>query len=195
MAEIARDAGEAASALKATQRWWVVAIEGIAALVIGIVVLLFPTDANDVIRVLIAVGLLVISAGQIVEGFRFWSRSVSPWATLAGGVGFTAAGLALLSAYTPYIQAAGARQMLAVGLVAFGVIGLFSLIFTVRSTGFKIASVIIDLLAIALGVLLFMAEADRARNILLLGVAAVIGGVLLLLYGYYLWNKGRAAAA
>jgi membrane-bound ClpP family serine protease len=82
-----------------------------------------------------------------------------------------------------------------VGLVAFGVIGLFSLIFTLRSTGFKIASVIIDLLAIALGVLLFMAEADRARNILLLGVAAVIGGVLLLLYGYYLWNKGRAVAA
>ncbi len=195
MAEIARDAGEAASALKATQRWWVVVIEGIAALVIGIVVLLFPSDANDVIRVLIAVGLLVISAGQIVEGFRFWSRSVSPWATLAGGVGFTAAGLALLSAYSPYIQPAGARQMLAVGLVAFGVIGLFSLIFTVRSTGFKIASVIIDLLAIALGVLLFMAEADRARNILLLGVAAVIGGVLLLLYGYYLWNKGRAVAA
>lgn len=195
MAEIARDAGEAASALKATQRWWVVAIEGIAALVIGIVVLLRPADANDVIRVLIAVGLLIVSAGQIVEGFRFWSRSVSPWATLAGGVGFTAAGLALLSAYTPYIQPAGARQMLAVGLVAFGVIGLFSLIFTLRSTGFKIASVIIDLLAIALGVLLFMAEADRARNILLLGVAAVIGGVVLLLYGYFLWNKGRTAAA
>jgi uncharacterized membrane protein HdeD (DUF308 family) len=195
MAEIARDAGEAAAALKATQRWWVVVIEGIAALVIGIVVLLRPADANDVIRVLIAVGLLIVSAGQIVEGFRFWSRAVSPWATLAGSVGFTAAGLALLSAYSPYIQPAGARQMLAVGLVAFGVIGLFSLIFTLRSTGFKVASVIIDLLAIALGVLLYMAEVDSTQNILLLGVAAVVGGVLLLLYGYYLWNKGRAVAA
>ncbi len=195
MAEIARGVEETASTLKATQRWWVVVIEGIAALVIGIVVLLFPSDANDVIRVLIAVGLLVISAGQIAEGFRFWSRSVSPWATLAGGVGFTAAGLALLSAYSPYIQPAGARQMLAVGLVAFGVIGLFSLIFTLRSTGFKIASVIIDLLAIALGVLLYMAAAENTRNTQWVGAAAVIGGVLLLLYGYYLWNKGRAAAA
>lgn len=144
---------------------------------------------------LIAGGLLIISAGQIVEGFRFWSRPVSPWATLAGGVGFTAAGLALLAAYSPYIQPAGARQMLAVGLVAFGVIGLFALIFTVRSTGFKIASLIIDLLAIALGILLYRAEAENTEGVRWLGVAAVVGGALLLLYSYYLWNKGRAVAA
>lgn len=194
MQDITRDVEQHTSTLKATQRWWVVVIEGIIALILGIFILAFPADASDVIRTLIAVALLVVSAGQIVEGFRFRERPGSPWATLLGGVGLTAAGLTLLAPYSSYIAPAGARQMLAVGLVAFGIVGLLALIFTIRSAGSKLAALILDILAIALGVLLFRADADDSSGTQLLGAAAVIGGAALLIYGYFLWNKGRTAA-
>lgn len=178
---------------RAGQRWWIVGIEGIAALAIGIFVVARPADASDVIRNLIALALLIVAAGQIADGFRFWNRQVSPWATLSGGVGATAALLALFANWSLYIEPAGARQLLALGLLAFGVIGLFSLIFTIRSTGFKIAALIINLLAIALGALLFLARVDDSGGTQLVGAAAIIGGVALLIYAYTLWNAARAA--
>ncbi len=142
---------------------------------------------------IIAAALLLLSFVQIFEGFRFWNRPVSPWATLGGGVGVTAAVFTLLANWLPEISPAAARLMLAIGLAAFGIIGLVSLIFTVRSTGFKIASLIIDVLAIALGIFLYLAEEQNADRIKLLGLVAILGGAVLLIYGYYLWNSGRRA--
>jgi hypothetical protein len=175
-------------------RFWVPVIEGVVALALGVYVVLFPEEAPVIVRSIIAAALLVLSFVQIFEGFRFWNRPVSPWATLGGGVGATAAVFTLLANWAPEITSAAARIMLAIGLVAFGIIGLVSLIFTLRSTGFKIASLIIDVLAIALGVLFFLAEEQNYDRIKLLGLVALLGGVVLLIYGYYLWNSGRRVA-
>lgn len=175
-------------------RFWAPVIEGVVALALGVYVVLFPADAPVIVRSIIAVALLVLSVVQIFEGFRFWNRPVSPWATLGGGVGITAAVFTLLADWAPGFPAAAARQMLAIGLAAFGVIGLVSLIFTLRSTEFKIASLIIDVLAIVLGVFLYLAEEQNPGRIQLLGLAAMLGGAVLLVYGYYLWSRGRRTA-
>jgi uncharacterized membrane protein HdeD (DUF308 family) len=175
-------------------RFWVPLIEGVVALALGVYVVLFPEEAPVIVRSIIAAALLVLSFVQIFEGFRFWNRPVSPWATLGGGVGATAAIFTLLATWLPEISAAAARLMLALGLGAFGIIGLVSLIFTLRSTGFKIASLIIDVLAIALGVFLYLAEEQNTDRIKLLGLVALLGGAVLLIYGYYLWNSGRRVA-
>ncbi|MDQ2652870.1 MAG: DUF308 domain-containing protein [Chloroflexota bacterium] len=175
-------------------RYWVPVIEGVVALALGIYVVLFPADAPVIVRSIIAAALLVLSFVQIFEGFRFWNRPVSPWATLGGGVGVTAAVFTLLADWAPGFTPAGARQMLALGLAAFGIIGLVSLIFTLRSTGFKIASLIIDVLAIVLGVFLYLAEEQNVERIKYLGLVAMLGGAVLLIYGYFLWSRGRRAA-
>lgn len=175
-------------------RYWVPVIEGVVALALGVYVVLFPADAPVIVRSIIAVALLVLSFVQTFEGFRFRGRAASPWAALGGGVGATAAVFTLLADWAPGFPPAGARQMLAIGLAAFGVIGLVSLVFTLRSTGFKIAVVIIDLLAIVLGVFLYLAEEQNAERIKYLGLAAMAGGAVLLIYGYYLWSRGRRSA-
>ena len=174
-------------------RFWVPVIEGVVGLALGVYIVLFPQDAPGVVRSIIALALLVLSALQIFEGFRFWNRSVSPWATLSGGVGATAAVFALLALWLPEITPAASRVMLAIGLAAFGIIGLVSLIFTVRSTGFKIASLIIDVLAIALGVFLYLAEEQNPERVKMLGLVALLGGAILLAYGYFLWSRRRSA--
>lgn len=199
MQDIAVGVARQTAPWKPSQSWWLVGIEGIAALIIGIYVVALPSDASEVIRILIAVALLVLSLGQIVEGFRFRTAPAAPWATLRGGIGASAALLTLLanywSAWATYIAPAGARQILALGLLAYGVIGIISLIFTFRTKELTIAVLIIDLLAIALGILLLTAEADDTRGTQLLGVAAIVGGVALLIYAYMLWSKPRRAGA
>ncbi|MCA9876967.1 MAG: hypothetical protein KC442_04285 [Thermomicrobiales bacterium] len=176
---------------KSSPRFWVPVVEGLVALVLGIYIVLAPADAPAIVRGIIAAALLVLSVVRIGEGFRFWNRPVSPWATLGGGVGVTAATLTLLSNWAPEIPAAAARQTLAIGLTAFGIIGLVSLIFTVRSTGFKFAALIIDVLAVVIGVFLFLAEEQNVERTRVLGGVAIAGGAVLLIYGYILWRKTR----
>ena len=194
MDDLARDVARQTVPWKELQSWWVVGVEGIVALLVGIFVVADPARASDWVRQLIALVLLVVSVGQIGDGFRARGQMTAPWATLRGGVGATVALLTLFSGWSDYIAPAGARQMLAVGLLAYGIIGIVSLIFTLRATGFKIAELIADVLTIVLGLLLLSAEADDTTGAQLLGGAAIIGGVALLIYAFSLWNRTKPAA-
>jgi uncharacterized membrane protein HdeD (DUF308 family) len=194
MKDNARDGARQTAPWKAWQNWWTVGIEGIIALAIGVFMLANPTGASDVIRFLIALVLLLDSLGHIVDGFRNRRLSSSPWETLRGGIGVTVAVLTLLSAGSNYVRDDGARQMLAIGLLAYGLLGVVSLIVTFRSTGFRIASIIADVLTIVLGVLLLSARSGDTRGTQLLGAVAAAGGIALLGYSWYLRGKPRREA-
>src|SRR3712207_9097327 len=98
MQDISKDLVRQSPLWKAGQSWWVVGVQGIIALAVGVFMLANPRGASDVIRFLIALVLLLDSLGHIVDGFRNRGRSSSPWATLRGGIGVTVAVLTLLSA-------------------------------------------------------------------------------------------------
>lgn len=196
MQDIAKDVARQTAPWKAGQSWWVAGIEGIIALAAGVYIMADPFGASDLIRFLIAIVLLVDSAGHIVDGFRDRGLPSSPWETLRGGIGATVAILTLLSAWSDYVEDDGARQMLAIGLLAYGLLGVVSLIFTFRSTGFRIAAIIADLLTIVLGVLLLSARSGDTGGTRLLGAAAAVGGIALLGYSWYLRGKpGRESRA
>lgn len=193
MQDIAKDVARQTAPWKAGQSWWVVGVEGIIALVVGVYIVTDPIGASDLIRFLIAVVLLVDSAGHIIDGFRGRGVSSAPWETLRGGIGATVAILTLLSAWSDFVENAGARQMLAIGLLAYGIIGIVSLIFTFRETGFNVAAAIADVLTIVLGILLLTARSGDTGSTRLLGAAAIVGGLALLGYSWYL--RGRPIAA
>ena len=181
---------------KPGQSWSVVGVQGIIALAVGVFMLANPAGASDVIRFLIALVLLLVSLGQIVDGFRDPRQSSSPWETLRGGIGITVAVLTLLSAGSDYVEDDGARQMLAIGLLAYGILGIVSLIPTFRETGFKGAAIIADVLTIVLGILLLSARSGDTSGTQLLGAVAAVGGIALLGYSWYLRGKpGREARA
>ncbi len=186
MQDIARDVARQTAPWKAGQSWWVVGIEGIIALVIGVYIVADPFGASDVIRFLIAIVLLVDSAGLIIDGFRVRGLPSSPWETLRGGVGATVAVLTLLSAWANAVGDSSARQLLAIGLLAYGILGIISLVFTFRATGFKVGALIADVLTIVLGVLLLSASPGDTGGTRLLGAAAIVGGLALLAYSWML---------
>jgi uncharacterized membrane protein HdeD (DUF308 family) len=196
MQNISKDLARQTSPWRAGQSWWVVGVQGIIALAIGVFMLANPTRASDVIRFLIALVLLVDSLSHIFDGFRDRQLSSAPWDTLRGGIGVTIAVLALLSAGSRYVEDDGARQILAIGLLAYGVLGIISIIFTFRSIGFKGAAIIADVLTIALGILLLTARSGDTSGTQLLGAVAAVGGIALLSYSWYLRGKpGREARA
>ena len=196
MQDIGKDVARQTSPWRAGQSWWVAGIQGIVALAVGVFMVANPRGASDVIRFLIALVLLLDSLGHIVDGFRDRRLSSAPWETLRGGIGITVAALTLLSAGSNYVADSGARQMLAIGLLAYGILGIVSLIFSIRTTGFRIASIIADVLTIVLGILLLTARSGDTSGTLLLGVAAIVGGIALLGYSWYLRGKpGRESRA
>jgi uncharacterized membrane protein HdeD (DUF308 family) len=86
--------------------------------------------------------------------------------------------------------------MLAIGLLAYGILGIVSLIITFRASGFRIAALITDALTIILGILLLSAPSADTSGAQLLGVAAIFGGIALLGYSWYLRGKlGRESRA
>jgi uncharacterized membrane protein HdeD (DUF308 family) len=194
MQDNAKDVARQRTPWNAWQNWWTVGIQGIIALAVGVFMLANPSGASDVIRFLIALVLLLNSLGHIVDGFRNRGLSSSPWETLRGGIGVTVAVLTLLSAGSNYVEDDGARQMLAIGLIAYGVLGIVSLIFTFRSARFNGAAIIADVLAIALGILLLSARSGDTRGTQLLGAVAAVGGIALLGYSWYLRGKPRREA-
>jgi len=194
MQDIAKDVARQGAPWNVWQSWWTAGIQGIIALAVGVFMLANPTGASDVIRFLIALVLLLDSLGHIVDGFRNRSLSSSPWETLRGGIGVTVAALTLLSAGSDFVEDDGARQMLAIGLLAYGALGIISLIFTFRSTRFNGAAIIADILAIVLGVLLLRARSGDTSATQLLGAVAAVGGIALLGYSWYLRGKPRREA-
>jgi uncharacterized membrane protein HdeD (DUF308 family) len=193
MDDIARGVARQSAPWKEGQSWWVVGLEALIALVVGIYIVADPVRASDAIRYLLALILLAVSLGKIVDGFRFQGQTVATWATLRGGVGATAALITLLSGWSAFIPPDGARQILAVGLLAYGIIGLISLGFTFRTPGSKIEAVIVDILTIVLGLLLLTADSGDTGGAQLLGVAVIAGGIALLLYTVMLWSSRRKA--
>ena len=101
-----------------------IGIEGLVVLLVGIYAAVQPENAAGIMRQLIAFVLLIVSAGRIIEGFRFRTSAAAPWATLRGGVGITVAALTLLSPLSQYIQGDGSRQILGLGLLAYGALGV-----------------------------------------------------------------------
>ncbi len=194
MQDNAKDVARQTAPWKAWQNWWTVGIQGIIALAIGVFMLANPRGASDVIRFLIALVLLLDSLGHSVDGFRNRGRSSSPWETLRGGIGVTVAALTLLSAGSNYVQDDGARQLLAIGLLAYGLLGIVSIIFTFRSAGFNGGAIIADVLAIMLGVLLLRSRSGDTSATQLLGTVAALGGIALLGYSWYLRGKPRREA-
>ena len=177
------------------QSWLVVAIEGVVALLIGLYTILQPDMATGIIRQLIAVVLLVASAGQIVDGFRFRASPLAPWAALRGGVGATAALLVLLSLLSTFIPGEGARQILAVGLLAYGAIGIVAAVASRDERALRWGSLIGDAMVIVVGLLLLTREAGDTSSTRFIGWALIIGGVALLAFAYLLWSRARTDSA
>lgn len=182
--------------------WYLVVIEGVIALAIGLY-FVFDTDAaQSTIRRLIALALIVISAVDIWNGFAANRDPVrrdpmTPFRLVRGGIGVTVGIIAVSATRWGWMTEEHIREALGFGLLAYGLIGIIGILASWSTRQISAANLAGDIFSLALGIVLIyndqeqVSGADATRY---LGYAAIVGGVVLLAYGYYLY-RDRAEVA
>ena len=170
---------------------WIVLLEGIVLLALGLFIVFMPGTARDVTRVLLGLLLLVMSVQQIAQAFRSPRDPFMPFQMLRGGVGATVGALVTMQPLFGSMSSQAAWIMLGLGLLVVGLIGLAGVLFTLSGDGVQIEAIITSALTIALGLILLFSKGS-ASGTPMLGIAAALGGVGLLIYGLMLMRSRKA---
>jgi uncharacterized membrane protein HdeD (DUF308 family) len=170
----------------------VVVVQGVVLLVIGLCALFLPEATRDLIRVLIGLALLLLSAQHVAQGFLNPAHPSTPFRILRGGVGATIGALVVAQPLLRGFSPTTAQVILGVGMLAVGILGLVGVLFSRTSDGATVEAVITSALTIAFGLVLLFGDGQADRGRPLLGWVAVVGGAGLLVYGFVLL-RGRPA--
>ena len=177
--------------------WWVVLLQGLVALAVGVYVLTQPGQVGQWLVLLLAGYLLVTSVLDVyVAQSRALPAGAESYRTLAGGIGIIAG---LLVFALPFFVAVGMETMIAIlgiGLVATGLLGLVEALLVRGAAGFRWGAIISNLLRLTFGgLLLYLIGVGAAANVLRwLGIVAILAGVALVIYALVLYRRPAAAA-
>jgi uncharacterized membrane protein HdeD (DUF308 family) len=174
--------------------WPVLAIEGLLGIGIGIYVLVDPDGARDIIRQILGAMLLINGLLRIVHGFRDNPKGLpsTPYRLVSGGIGATVGAIVLLENVSDYITVDAARVILALGLLAFGIIGLAAAVGTRESGGLRRGPLITAAIYLIFAVLLIYNVRRDSLNIEIFGIVFIILGVLFLGYAYLLYRGAKS---
>src|SRR5688572_9202402 len=132
-----------------------------------------------------AVILLTLSQLQIYGGFRNATAPTTPFHVLRGGIGATVGVIVLLEPLSAYLESQAARVILALGWLAYGLLGLITGVATRGEQRIRIGALVTSGIAIVLEIVLFTGNSDDSGRMSLLGWITVSGGVLLLAFAVY----------
>ncbi len=172
--------------------WWVVLVEGIIALVVGLYVLVQPQQASTWLAQLIGAYILVNSGFAIYAGFSgSGPPGEQPFRLIVGGIGLVTGLLALAQPLLGTINTPAATTILGVGLLLAGVVDLAGLIIGRGNLTTRLGRVLAGGLHLLLGVvLLYLSWTGTGGNALLwLGVIGIVLGVLLVIYAVLLLRR------
>ena len=170
----------------------VVVIEGIALLAVGLFIVFMPQTAQNAVRWLIGLVLLVMSLQQIAEAFRHQRNAFMPFQMLRGGVGATIGALVTLEPVLRSFTPQAAWLVLGLGMLVVGVIGLAGVLFSRSAERVQIEAIITSALTIALGFVLLFSKGSQ-NGTPMLGIVSAIGGVGLLAYGLMMMRSRSRA--
>jgi uncharacterized membrane protein HdeD (DUF308 family) len=180
---------------RAETPWWVIGVQGIVLVAIGLYLLLAPASAGPLIIQLIALWVLIESVLHIVAGLRDSANGTDPYTMLQAGIGVTIGLLLVLRDWlVPTLDVSSARTILGLGLLAYAGVGVAGALVTKDESESWLGPVVSAVLTVVLAVLLLTSGEDNAADRLaFLGWVALIGGALLLLLAWRSRSRPRVA--
>ena len=172
--------------------WWIVLVEGIIALVVGLYVLAQPQQARTWLAQLIGAYVLINSGFAIYAGFSGSGvPGEQPFRLVVGGIGLVTGLLALSQLRLGTIDTPAAITVLGVGLLLVGVVELVGLIIGRGARLTPWGRVVGGGLHLLLGVLLLYASRTGSTESALvwLGVVGIVAGALLVIYAIMLYRR------
>jgi uncharacterized membrane protein HdeD (DUF308 family) len=185
---------ESAKPWRADLPWWLILVEGIAALAAGLYILLADNARQNIFAV-IAVVLMLYSVLQFMAGLRD-SAAVDPmsrYRLIRGGIGLMAGFLILLDRFEDYLSDDAARVVLGLGFLGIGVAGLWGMITHRRERDDRLGAYVVDGILALYGIAMLLGAAMTGDTNDLFAWLLVIAGALLLAFA--LVRRSRAMTA
>ena len=165
--------------------WWLGLIQGLVALGLGLFMLVDPTTAGLTIGLLAAIYLLVAGVIHTIRGLA--RRRVVKRTNLMlirGIAGLVVGGIILFMAVFNVGSAAFGFTVLAIGLILFGAMGIFSSIFQRDGKAFAWGPVLVNVALLVWGILIFLGRSQNWNLTVISGWILVIVGVVILLWTF-----------
>jgi uncharacterized membrane protein HdeD (DUF308 family) len=179
---------------KNSNAWIWTVVRGLFALVVGIY-LLAGANAPELVVYALAAYLTIAGALQTFSGL--FNRDVAGSSTdrIRGLVGLIGGLALLLLVYFNVVSQGTAYTILAILLIAYGVLGLFEAFFDRGPERFRWMPVIVNLLLAALGVLVFYFRSRELDLKVWGGVILSLIGLAALAYAFLIQKKNPRASA
>jgi len=180
--------------------WWVVLIEGIVALALGLFILIDPGQSGSWLVLVIGAILLFNSTLAIFSALAGRvPLERQPIRLLRGGIGFFVGLLVVLQPFFQYLNSPADVVILAIGLLLIALIGFYGVIHFFRTDGVRWGAVIVNLIYVAFGVLLIYVLRNQEQQVgatvmQVFGSIFTVLGILLVLYGIALYRARQSAA-
>lgn len=174
--------------------WVWTIVKGLIALALGIFLLVGAETARFVVAYALAGYLAISGAMQTFSGFFNRHAPGSATDRIRGLVGLVAGVVLLLLIYFDVLSLQAVYSILAVAVIAYGVLGLFEAIFDRGASRFQWMPLIVNLLLVVLGGLVFFFRTQELDLKMWAGLVLALIGVIIIAYGY-LVQKGSPSAA
>ena len=194
--ELTKEALRKAQPWRAGMAWWVVAIEGLLALGIGLYIM-FGSNAGPNIIFLLALFMLILNGERAFNGFR---ERIPP-AVLAermfvAGIGVTVGLIIVLNAWQSFMTGIAAAAILSLGWLLIGVVGIWEWIAKRRQLGIGYTGLIFPVMSAVFGLIMLGSRLTWGGLVVnTIGIIAIVAGVLLLGYAYLLYRKAASPAS
>ncbi len=194
--ELTKEALRKATPWRAGMAWWVVGIEGLLALGIGLYIM-FGSSAGPTIVLLLALFLLILNGERAFNGFR----ERIPAAVLAermfvAGIGVTVGLIIVLNAWQPFLEGIAAAAILSLGWLLIGAVGIWEWVVKRQEVGMGYTGLIFPVMSAVFGLIMLGSRLTWGGLVVnTIGIIAVVAGILLLGYAYLLYRKAAAPAS
>lgn len=166
--------------------WWVMGIEGVVLVLIGLYFLLAPASASGLLIQLIAAVVLIQALLQIIAALRAAPAGVDPYSMLQTGIAATVGLIVVLRGMLmPTLDLTAARDILGWGLIAYALVGVAGSLLHRGEGESWYSPIVTAILVVVLAItLLTSSESNAVDRLGLLGWIALVGGVILLLLAW-----------
>jgi len=169
--------------------WWVVLLEGVALLALGLYVFFAKPTTAVILGWVVALSLLASGALSLYLSFQTAERTpVRQWTLIHGAVGVAAGLLAII---VQFFSPGAALTVLGLGCLAYGGVGLYMLL-DKQLTALRRLSFISTIFYLVLGALIVLhalGVSTLATILQLVSLLLIAAGIILLFWGIILRNE------
>jgi uncharacterized membrane protein HdeD (DUF308 family) len=176
-------------------RWIWTLIQGLVALGFGIWLLLGRASALVAVQYAAAIYLTVAGLIQTLRALLNWGREDNVTELVRGLIGLIGGAVVLVMAYFTTTSESTTILILAIALVAYGVVGAFSTMFARGGRPFEWQPVLVNILLILLGALVFIDRTQPIDIVLWASIIFIVAGVAIILYAVTRQRGSGAATA